>query len=272
MDYRNADWYLAVKDSPIGTKLRMPHEDCSQADSLMVSKSEKGVSAWCFKCATPGMFVPAPAESLQEKMARLASQEAADHTMRQTAAMPEPKDENPSDWPLEARVWLYKAGLNNHDIVQAGLYFHRAGRRVVIPVYDGESLVYWQARGFDPDRPKYLNAVDTDRRRLVANWHGNTGCLVLTEDWLSGYRVHRATGFNVYALLGTHLTDEIAAQIVEQKSPVAVWLDPDSAGQTAARKISRKLTSFGVENRKILTDKDPKLYSDREIREVLNVT
>lgn len=272
MDYRNADWYLAVKDSPVGTKLRMPHDDCTTRDSLMVSKTEKGVTAWCFKCAQPGMFVPAPAESLEEKLERIASQRAAEHTMKQCAALPEPKEENPSEWPLEARVWLYKAGVNNYDIVQCGIYFHPVSRRVVIPVYDGDAMVYWQARGFDPERPKYLNPSVTDRRRLVANWYGDTKCLVLTEDWLSGYRVHRATGFNVYALLGTHLTPEICAQIVYQKSKVAVWLDPDAPGQKAARKIVQQLNAFGVEVRNVVTQLDPKLLSDRDIRSALGVT
>ncbi len=271
MNYREADWYLAIKDMPVGTRLRMPHAGCSIGDALMVSKTDKGVNAWCFLCKQSGMFVPAPPESLAAKLARQSSEKAVATSIKQSKALPSPKEENPSEWPTEARIWLYKAGLNNRDIMEAGIYYHASSGRVVIPVYDGETLVYWQARGFDPEAPKYLNPSVVDRKALVANWYGSDETLVLCEDWLSGYRVHRATGLQCYSLLGTHLTDEIAAQIAYNKVPVAIWLDGDAPGQDAARKILKKLLAFNLPARNIITERDPKLYSDREIREILNV-
>lgn len=270
MNYRDSDWYLAIKDMPVGTRLRMPHAGCSIGDALMVSKTDKGVNAWCFLCKESGLFVPAPPESLAHKLERQSSQKLASKEMKQSKALPLPKDDNPSEWPLEARIWLYKAGLNNNDIVEAGIYLHPSSSRVVIPVFDGDTLVYWQARGFDPEAPKYLNPSVVDRTALVANWYGSERCLVLTEDWLSGYRVHRATGFQVYSLLGTYLTDIIAAQIVYNRVPVAVWLDGDKPGQDAARKIVAKLNALNHPVKNIVTERDPKLYSDTEIREVLS--
>lgn len=270
MGHRESDWYLRIKDMPTGTRIRMPHSGCSIGDALLVTKNDKGCQAWCFLCKKDGMFVPAPAESLAAKMARISSEKAVAQEMKFSKALPLPKSENPSEWPVEARLWLYKAGLSNADIIRDGIYYHPTSGRVVIPVCDGESLVYWQARGFNPEAPKYLNPSVVDRRKLVANWYGDTRCLVLTEDWLSGCRVHHASGLNVYALLGTHLTDEIAAQIVYQKSHVAVWLDSDKAGQTSATKIVSKLKSFGVGVTNIVTPLDPKCYSNREIKEVLH--
>lgn len=269
MGYQHSDWYAAIRDMPLGTRLRMPHDGCSTSDALLVTKSEKGCSAFCFRCKA-SEFVGAPPESLSQKLERQSNQKAAAKEMRSSKALPTPKDTDVSGWPLEARIWLYKAGLNNNDIVEAGIYLHPSSSRVVIPVFDGDTLVYWQARGFDPEAPKYLNPSVVDRTALVANWYGSERCLVLTEDWLSGYRVHRATGFQVYSLLGTYLTDIIAAQIVYNRVPVAVWLDGDKPGQDAARKIVAKLNALNHPVKNIVTERDPKLYSDTEIREVLS--
>lgn len=271
MNYRDSDWYAAIKDHPVGTRLRMAHDGCSTSEALIVTKQDSGVSAYCFRCKWNG-FVGAPPESLAQKLERKSREKLASKVMKESKALPLPKCENIAEWPLKARIWCYKAGLNNEDIRDAGIYFHPSTGRVVIPVFDGDTLVYWQARGFDPEAPKYLNPSVVDRTALVANWYGSERCLVLTEDWLSGYRVHRATGFQVYGLLGTTLTNKIAAQIVYNRVPVAVWLDPDSAGQTAARKIVAKLSALNHPVRNIVSERDPKLYSDNEIREVLGVT
>lgn len=271
MNYRETDWYLAIKDMPVGTRLRMPHAGCSVGDALMVSKTDKGVNAWCFLCKQPGMFVPAPPESLAHKLARINSQSAVDATLQKTKALPLPKVENPSEWPLEARLWLYKAGINNADIMASGIYYHSGSSRVVIPVYHGSTLVYWQARGFEKDMPKYLNPPSGERGSIVAQWPGDKRCLVLTEDWLSGYRVHRATGLEVNALLGTYLNDTIAGKIINGGyETVAVWLDGDKPGQDSARVILKKLRAFNIPAINIVTQKDPKLYSNREIKEILN--
>lgn len=268
MNYRDSDWYAAIKDHPVGTRLRMAHDGCSTSEALIVTKQDSGVSAYCFRCKWNG-FVGAPPESLAQKLERKSREKLASKAMKDSKALPSPKCENVAEWPLEARIWLYKAGLNNHDISEAGIYYHGGSNRVVLPVYDGPNLVYWQARGFDPEAPKYLNPSVVDRTALVAHWYGSERCLVLTEDWLSGYRVHRATGVQVYSLLGTTLTDKIAAQIVYNRVPVAVWLDPDSPGQTAARKIVAKLNALNHPVKNIVTERDPKLHSDAEIREVL---
>lgn len=268
MNYRDSDWYAAIKDHPVGTRLRMAHDGCSTSEALIVTKQDSGVSAYCFRCKWHG-FVGAPPESLAQKLERKSREKLASKVMKDSKTLPLPKCENIAEWPLEARIWLYKAGLNNHDISEAGIYYHGGSNRVVLPVYDGPNLVYWQARGFDPEAPKYLNPSVVDRTALVAHWYGSERCLVLTEDWLSGYRVHRATGFQVYSLLGTTLTDKIAAQIVYNRVPVAVWLDPDSPGQNAARKIVAKLSALNHPVRNIVTERDPKLHSDAEIREVL---
>jgi hypothetical protein len=179
-----------------------------------------------------------------------------------------PSEPDPSEWPLAARVWLYKAGLSNVDISRLGIYWNSRLERVVIPIRDdaGE-LLYWQARTLDPTNPrKYLNPA-VDKRTLVAKFRppsGDSTALVLTEDLLSAYRVSRA-GFEAWSLLGTKLNDHLAAQIVRGGRRVFTWLDPDDAGQTGAAEIRRELRAYCIPSTNVLSERDPKLLTRGEI-------
>lgn len=269
--YRESDWFKAAADLPVGGRLRMPHHDCSIGDTLLVTKTKKGVSAWCFLCHKEGMFVPADAMSLSEKLAEQANRTRVDKTLTEERALPLPKEENVCEWPTEARVWLYKAGISNDDIEEAGIYYHKPSGRVVVPIRDrlvSDRVCYWQARGFG-NGAKYLNPNAANRKELVASWPGQS-YVVLCEDYLSGFRIQDATGATTISLLGTVLSDPILARLIQYGLPVKVWLDGDRAGVESARDISKRLTLYDVPHKIVETKKDPKLYSKREIQEILN--
>ncbi|QKL73346.1 DNA primase [Ralstonia solanacearum] len=172
----------------------------------------------------------------------------------------------PQEWPLDAAVWLYKAGISNDDIARLGFYWNPKLSRVVLPVYDGGGrCVYWQARTLEPysvNPRKYLNPA-VDKSRLVARY-GDGPAVVLTEDILSAYKVSLA-GVAGWSLLGTRLNTYTTAQVLSARKPVFVWLDPDAAGQAAAKEIMRTLRAYGVSVRNVVSTKDPKLLSREEI-------
>ncbi len=270
MNYRNTDWFRASQKIKIGQRLRMVHEGCSIGDTLLVTKKREGVSAFCFLCKE-SMFVPGDALSLSDTvggMRRVMTQDAAIEKIR---ALPLPKTFDVSEWPLEARVWLYKAGLSNDDIEQLQIYYHEPSDRVVIPVRDNGSLVYWQARAAVPGkgRPKYLNPAHGKRETLVATWAGENDGVVLCEDFLSAYRVWKSSGYSSFSLLGTDLSDPILVRLLAVRGPAIIWLDGDKAGRAASKKIQQKLTLYGKEFIDIVTPKDPKLYSKQEILDVI---
>ncbi|RQW44699.1 DNA primase [Novosphingobium sp. LASN5T] len=168
-------------------------------------------------------------------------------------------------WPLEARVWLYKAGFNNDDIQRHGFYFAGRIQRVVLPVLRDWRVIYWQARGFDADRPKYLNPpVD----KPIA-YFGDSGPLVLTEDILSAARVGAVA--RGAAILGTSLGDPAIAEVVREAGgqPVRIWLDPDSAGRKGTAKARKALSLAGLSVSNIRSELDPKFYTRSEIEEFI---
>lgn len=270
---RNTDWYRRAKDLPVGSKFRMAHEGCSIGDTLQVSVKREGVFAYCHLCHEP-YFVPAEAMSLAQKAALLAAQEGADKVLERSKAMPLPKTLDPSEWPLDARVWVYKAGITNAEIIRQGLYYHKPSNRVVIPICDnGQPTGFWQARSVN-GKPKYLNPSGFNRAYIVqslpdvdGNFSGDT---VLVEDWLSCYRVNRATGLHTIALLGTSISDPIAARLIETAGRVYCWFDNDRAGNEATTAIRKRLQAFGLDACAIRSKADPKKYSDNEIRGILH--
>ena len=256
-------WLQHAQSLPEGGSRKIPH-DCGPGDCLHINHKRDGWAAYCHRCAYKG-WVPRPAESLTERLARLRRVQAAEEAVAASPALPLPTEKNPSAWPLDARVWLYKAGIANQEIEALGFYWNPRMQRVVLPVRNelGE-VVYWQARTLDKTNPrKYLNP-HVDKRRLVARY-GDGPLIVLTEDLLSAYKVATRGRVSGWCLLGTKISDWIAAELIRSGKPVAVWLDPDKAGQTNAAKIIKQLRAYGIAARNVVSSKDPKLLQREEI-------
>lgn len=265
-------WLAQAQQLSEGQSKRVEHV-CGPGNCMVIEHTDEGWRAYCHRCSDSG-FEWHPQESLQQRLDRLAKVAAVEQQLRQSPALPGPYNKEPNSWPLDARVWFYKAGLSNDEIVRLGAYWNERAQRVVLPVRDRHGrTVFWQARNpFADGRPKYLSP-DVERQHIVAEF-GQGGSLVLTEDFLSAYKVGRVT--EAWALLGVKIPDPILARIVCSGKPVIVWLDPDwnapgRPGQAAAAKILKVLRSVGVPVRNIVSRADPKVLSTEEIRNALQV-
>ena len=253
----------------IDQKVRGDH-DCGGPGTLLVSRNQDGLVGYCFRCKGTG-FAPIR-ESLSARLARLSRGRAADAEARAGgASLPRPAVRDPRDWPDHARVWLYKAGLSDTRIKRAGFYYHERMQRVVMPVVYQGKVVYYQARGFDPERPKYINP-EVDRSRLAYRVSTPSTHLVLTEDILSAIRVGDAApdGYGAWSILGTSLTDALANEIADLNVQVIIALDPDGAGRHGASRIRAQLSLLGVNCNVSLMAKDPKEHTRQEIEEWLS--
>jgi len=262
-------WLKAAQETDEGRKRRVDH-DCGGGKTLIVSNGERGWSAFCFRCDDQG-FKAKPQPSLAERIARRRAEQEQDERIASSVALPEPINTDVASWPGKAAVWLYSAGIGIPEIARLGAYWHEPSARVVLPVAEGDNLVYWQAR--DPwwtrktERPKYINP-DVNKQHLVASY-GRGDPLVLTEDVLSAFRVGEFT--EAWSLLGTNLTDQVLARIIRRGGPVRVWLDGDAAGRKASRRILKQLRSCGIDAERIETPMDPKKYSRRQLPSVIGL-
>lgn len=267
-----ADDYRAT--TPVGQSRRLvcpcaPHRSAS----LVVSHREDGgLSTYCFRCAEH-RFDPGPKVSAGERILRAkAAREREDGVKRQ--ALIDPGHRNPDAWPAHAVAWIARAGLRVAAVAeQHGFGYREDMDRVVMPVYWGSRMVYWQARGFSEDRAKYINPR-VDRSDIVYTarplYADDDRHVILTEDILSAIKVASCEpGAGVWSLMGTTMTDHILARIVRTGVRVTLWLDPDDAGRKAMTKLAYRLSVFGVSCRVITSDVDPKLLPRAEIMGLL---
>lgn len=141
-------WLDQAKTLDIGRSMRVDH-DCGSGRTLKVDHKEHGWGAWCWRCNDDG-WVAHPEESLAQRLARLTAVKAVEAEASRSVALPTPAEYDAALWPKEARLWLYKIGMSNDNIRKAGFYYNDRLSRVVLPVYNRNHVVYWQARNLTP--------------------------------------------------------------------------------------------------------------------------
>lgn len=253
-----------------GRKLRM-NCACGEGKTLLVSHNGTGMMAYCFR--EKQAWVHRLSLTLAQ---RLKAREGMLSAELELSAHTEPPDgfDNPSDWPADARVWMYSAGLCDVDLKLMRARFNCDMQRVVVPLSLLDGTAGWIARRIAADStgPKYL--FPAGMRRGSGAWFGNrhlASQVVVTEDVLSAYRVAAAdTGVLAVAALGTTLDAAACTRIARMQCPVAVWLDPDRYGRLGQARIRNSLGRMGVETRSISSEHDPKNHSPQEIVGYLN--
>ena len=252
-------WLARVQALRKGQSLRVEH--CVPGDmSAVASAGDRGYGLYCFRCGGTVEFVPYPEENLKEKLARLAEQRGHDTAYQQYQSPPAPANLQVRDWPVERRAWLHKAGLSNDDIAVLGIYYHEVTDRIVLPVVQGGEVIYWQARGFDKSRAKYLNPKVGEPPVVE---FGTGQHVVLVEDYLSAFRVGQVT--TAWGLLGTALKVRGLVRLLHEPRPVLTWFDPDTAGRQKAAAVRKQLRAYGRHVVDVASTRDPKLHSAEEI-------
>jgi DNA primase len=241
----------------------------------MVSNEAKGYRAYCFRCGPAG-FVAHGDFSIDALKRR--REELAWSNTKQVSL---PKDFT-TDIPPSEAVWLYKAGVGHTVSKHYGFGYSPSLRRVILPIYKDGVLQGYTARSTINERPKYIEKVVEPSATVFVSdpsialpWSGD-GLLgtvpdvLLCEDILSAVRVGRHVRLSI-ALLGTSATPR-QLSLSDVRGTVGIWLDPDKAGNKGAKAIQRSLSIQGYETKLIRSAKDPKYYSNREIRRLLSST
>ena len=182
--------------------------------------------------------------------------------------------------PEHGLIWFLKYGVSAEVARHYGFGWSEKMARVVMPVYDETgNLCTTQSRAVYPDQvPKYMNKKNGDMTcvafysddELLLDAPVQEG-LVITEDILSAVRVGRL--MPALSTLGTHLSDKLAVRALKSVyGPVYIWYDGDEAGVKGARKARRTLELQGKQAIVIKTEKDPKEYSNDEIRAILTAS
>jgi hypothetical protein len=120
----------------------------------------------------------------------------------------------------------------------------------------------------DPAPRKWREWGDKSRSATVLENtdSGSSERVVVVEDLISAHKVSHVTA--CLPLFGTSLYPKVVMALKALKRPVDVWLDRDQY-TLLVPKINRLQTFLDVPVRFVSTNKDPKEYSIKEIKEIL---
>jgi hypothetical protein len=273
-------WLVQAKLLPAGQWRKIPH--CAKDNSMRIENGQKGYRAYCFRCGDSS-FVPHGDFDLNTLARRKTELE-----WRQDREIRLPSDFT-TDIPSSEAVWLYRAGVSTAVAKHYKFGYSASLRRVILTIYNEGKLEGYTARSTINERPKYIEKVASpsstvfyaDTAIALPDVHSSFGTsrglpdLVLTEDILSAVRVGRCVR-NVVSILGTGLSAEANNRIhratgLQTGAEIALWLDPDKAGRGASASIRRTLTLQGYNVREVKSTRDPKYYSNADIREMLRI-
>lgn len=256
-------WWVALAEEQglsIGDTLYAAHPGCTSSTKAWVYVNAKGTGYFCNRCSGKG-FHPHGTMSIRQQR----HLHDADRGVRRADSAVLPNDFTLT-LPDAALVWLLKAGINSHEAEGHLIGWSDSLRRVVLPMYRGRDLAYYQARALDGRDPKYINPRVSKDSLLYGgeNLDPDRG-VVVCEDILSTIRVIGA-GYQGVSPLGTRLS-EYQAMLLGKHRSVTIWLDPDIAGVKGACAMRKALRWYPASVSIVRSSRDPKLYTDREIKE-----
>lgn len=257
------DWTAIAKALPVSHSQRINCWKCGGKKTASVTNMGSHYVVHCFRCKEKEHETPPPMTAAE----RLALRRAADEFK---AAEPTIPDDFTTDIPIPGLLWLSKGGLHLDDIKSHAFGWSDTLGRVVMPVYEQDVLVAVQARRVgDGYGPKYLGQVHSGPRPVFkCEKNAGNGTIVLTEDILSACRVGKVA--NAWSLLGTALMPAVINRIAASSyTDIVIWMDDDTAGHNARKKMLRQLGAVGIHARSVISDRDPKHHTLEEMEELI---
>lgn len=252
------DWKDTAKALPMGRRIRT--QCCSASSTLLLTHTERGYSAYCFRCKFKdweGHGVRSIAEINKHRKELL--------SLRSATLVALPFDFT-LKVPSKQATWYTSKGISPELVAKYGFGWSEYFQRIVLPVYDFEgNLIAYQLRSTDPnERNRYISVNGMNRGALFWSSRPN-GAVIVTEDMLSAIKV--GTVAPAVSLLGSAITGERAANIARECNKAIIWLDNDKAGKLGTMETVKQLQMQGVQCWRIESENDPKSYAKEQIKE-----
>ena len=187
--------------------------------------------------------------------------QTTDNRASQSLSLPADCDDS---LPQIAWDFLGKFGITGNDATLNTLLWSERFQRLVFPYFTNETLVAWQGRYLGKEqRPKWFSRGKlTEMIHPLGNKHSKH-CVVV-EDVLSAIKVGHQSTLCAIPLFGSHVSIQRILQLKLFFDRIDVWLDQDKS--TESIRFSKKISDFGVRSSCILTELDPKCYTDSQIK------
>lgn len=238
------------------------------AKGFIVQRTERGWLLYCHKCKDcvhidkSGLPLSKVKELLKLRQQVAPSEQ---NILRKVVTLPA---DFTSDIPEPGLFWLEQYGVTPQERQRFCIGYSESLNRVILPVFEGDELVYWQGRRLSADKvePKYINVRASSRDGIYFKIRtANSDLTVIVEDILSAIAVARA-GYSTLALLGSYANHSLRNHLTTER--VKFWLDTDKRKESI--KFSKTLRANGFTCSSVLLHtKDPKEYSTEEIKSTL---
>jgi hypothetical protein len=227
--------------SNMGQQVNVNHTGCEAGEDrkrrLYIKRTEKGLLAYCHHCQQHG-FVRETSEARYSAWINKP-------TTKTTKTKQLPKLGSLS---TPAKIWLTTYFCDHNSVDFVGIADEQ--NKVALCLYnlEGENIGY-QIRNLRSDAvPKYITHFFSNSSSQDGAWFYKSTAtkLVITEDYLSAYRVHKdIEDASSVALLRTSITDKLIFEINDKGfKQIYVWLDPDAAGKSGAAAVAKSLLYY----------------------------
>lgn len=158
--------------------------------------------------------------------------------------------------------------LTSADVKQNLIMWSDYYQRLIFPYFDETGLIGWQGRYLgDGEKSKWFSQGDLKQILHVVGNKRSRVC-VLVEDIVSAIKVGHNPSVCAVPLFGSHVSMSKFLKLKKKFDTILIWLDKDV--QVKAVKYSSMGRMIGLDVRNIITDSDPKTYTDLEIGDILN--
>ncbi len=186
---------------------------------------------------------------------------------------------------IDALKWLYQYFVMDDTIRKYKIGYIPATHRLYFPLHDESGhLIYYITRALISGDKKYICCSGITAPLYILNPTADDE-IVLVEDFISAIRI--AQFKPVLFVQGTGITNDIIKHTKKNYASVVTWFDNDAAGMGAASSFENKMRKYENDSlesrlymkkdplkllkiRNITTEKDPKCYTNEEIKEILD--
>lgn len=139
--------------------------------------------------------------------------------------------------------------------------------RLCFPIFDDTGLIAWQGRSFDPEKSKWYSQGDLKSILHILGTK-QTNCLILVEDIVSSIILSQLNLYKTSPLFGSHLAiQKLQRYRLFGLYKFILWLDKDK--EKDSLKYSYKARQLGFDCVSLVTEKDPKDYDEKTIKNLL---
>lgn len=253
------EWLEAAQRLQVDDKCRIDCS-CGTGRTMVVNNYIKHYSAYCFRCNRKEYHYKGQIGlnecTFKDKEVRQVKIELPEDTI--------PLIEATGYYASIGRKIMYRCNIMEDLWTKHNIGFSDSLRRVVMPVYDSNNLIWYQLRATEANKIKYLQP--SADKNVCYHIKGNKDTIVITEDILSAIKVSQVT--DTLSLLGTKINNK-ALNILSEYKEVVIWLDGDTAGINGSHSIRKSISLLCDNVRQVLTESDPKKYNMEQIREII---